>query len=248
MSSISRDVSGAASTKKNREYYDEFSKTYERERHQGYHALLDQMELVEALPWCRGADVLEVGCGTGLILREITPVAKTAVGLDISRQMLAGARDRGLDVLQGSASQLPFADGSFDMVVSFKVLAHVREIQKAMDEMVRVTRPGGRLILEFYNPRSLRYLGKKVRSGMISETTSEAAVYTRWDTIGDLQKLLPPSVTLERVRGLRIFTPFAFIHKVPVLGAVLAGMEKMAVGGPLRRFGGFMVLHLHKQA
>lgn len=245
---MSKEAPGAevSGKKGNREYYDEFSKIYEKERHQGYHALLDQMELAEALPWCQGVDVLEVGCGTGLILREIAPVAKTAVGLDISRKMLAQARDRGLNVLQGSAHRLPFADESFDTVVSFKVLAHVREIQEAMDEMVRVTKPGGRLILEFYNPRSLRYLGKKVRSGMISEITSEAAVYTRWDTLASLTKLLPPGVTLEKVRGLRIFTPFAQMHKIPGLRGILARMEKGAVGGPLRHFGGFMVLHLHK--
>ena len=89
--------------KDNRSYYDDFASWYERERHHGYHAMLDELQVGIARPLCLGGDVLEVGCGTGLILKEIEPFARSAVGLDISPGMLrhadspaAGREDKSL--------------------------------------------------------------------------------------------------------------------------------------------------------
>ena len=57
---------------------------------------LSSTDTVRAIePLCAGADVLEVGCGTGLILKRVAPVARRAVGLDISPNMLERARERG---------------------------------------------------------------------------------------------------------------------------------------------------------
>src|SRR6188472_1855648 len=115
-----------------RAYYDDFSTGYERERHRGYHALLDELELGVVDPLVRGAEVLEVGCGTGLILEKLARTARRAEGVDLSPGMLDLARKRGLDVREGSATELPYADDSFDVVLSFKVLAHVPEIERAL--------------------------------------------------------------------------------------------------------------------
>ena len=84
---------------------------------------------------------------------------------------------------------MPFKDASFDTLYSFKVLAHVEDIDRALREFVRVTRPGADLVLEFYNRRSLRYLIKRATNpGSISAQTTEAAVYTRWDTLAVPQR------------------------------------------------------------
>src|SRR5262245_29395849 len=148
----------SASDADNRAYYDDFSHGYERERGRGYHQLLDDLEMSIVSPLARGRRVLEIGCGTGLILERIAREARSASGIDLSPGMLQTARARGLDVTLASATQLPFSDSSFDLVCSFKVLAHVPEIERALSEAARVTRPGGQLVLEFYNPWSLRYL------------------------------------------------------------------------------------------
>src|ERR1700728_2483987 len=146
-----------------RAYYDEFSVAYERHRHdpRGYHALLDGLEVELTERYGSGRDVLECGCGTGLLLERIARFARTAKGIDLSPGMLELARGRGLDVREGSVTQLPFDDASFDVTCSFKVLAHVPEIGKALAEMARVTRPGGAVIAEFYNPLSLRGIAKR---------------------------------------------------------------------------------------
>ena len=71
----------------NQGYYDEFSAGYEKRRHHGYHALIDRLEVAATLPYASGARVLEAGCGTGLILKEVAPLARRAVGLDLSTGM-----------------------------------------------------------------------------------------------------------------------------------------------------------------
>ncbi|MEP7120999.1 MAG: methyltransferase domain-containing protein, partial [Byssovorax sp.] len=97
-----------------RAYYDEFAARYEagRDGHDpgGYHDLVDDLEVDLVERYGGGRDVLEVGCGTGLLLRRIARFAASARGIDLSPGMLAQARERGLDVVEGSATQLPFPD------------------------------------------------------------------------------------------------------------------------------------------
>src|SRR5262245_4442602 len=109
-----------------RAYYDEFSQRYEDKRGGrepgGYHDLIDDLEVDLVARHATGKDVLEVGCGTGLLLERFAKFAKSAKGVDLSPGMLEKARGRGLDVAEASASELPFEAGSFDVACSFKVL------------------------------------------------------------------------------------------------------------------------------
>ena len=230
--------------KDNKSYYDDFASWYERERHHGYHAMLDRLQVGIVRPMAINRDVLEVGCGTGLILKEVAPFARTAVGVDISPGMLGHARRRGLNVVVGSATDLPFPDGSFDTVYSFKVLAHVQHIRRAMDEVSRVLRPGGRAALEFYNRHSLRYAIKMLkRPNAVSETTNDHDVFTRYDTLADVRGYLPESLQIQDIHGIRVVTPFAQVHTVPVLGQAVRLVEAVARDAKgVRRLGGFMVV------
>ena len=139
---------------RSRGYYNAFAAQYEDDRHHGYHHWLDERSADLVRTYAADSEVLEVGCGTGLILNRVAPIARRAVGLDLSPGMLQVARARGLDVIEGTATQLPFEDATFDLVYSFKVLAHVPDLAQAFTEMARVVRPGGRLVLEFYNRQS----------------------------------------------------------------------------------------------
>jgi ubiquinone/menaquinone biosynthesis C-methylase UbiE len=238
-----------ASLEQNRVYYDDFSAWYERERGRGYHRMLDDIEVDIVAPYARGARVLELGCGTGLILGRIAAMAKHAEGIDLSEGMIDKARARGLNVRVGSVTDLPYEDASFDVVYSFKVLAHIPDIAKAIAEAARVTRPGGTMILEFYNPYSLRYLAKKIAGPQpISEGRTEADVYTRWDAPNVIPRLLPAGVSPVRYHGVRVLTPAAFVHRVPVLRDVLARAEHIVADSPLRWFGGFFVAVLERTA
>ena len=234
----------------NRSYYDEFAGWYERERGRGYHQMLDDLEVALVERYGRGGDVLEAGCGTGLILERIAGFARSARGIDLSGGMLARAHARGLEVAQASVTALPYRDDSFDVVCSFKVLAHVSEIETALGEMARVTRPGGHVLAEFYNTRSLRYLVKRLKPPTaISEGSDDEAVFTRYDSAARFRSYLPSSLEWQTVRGVRIATPVAALHRVPLVGLLLGGVERALADAPVARgFGGFLIAVARKRA
>lgn len=237
----------ARSTQK---YYDRFSETYERERHHGYHRLIDELEIELVQRYGAGRDVLEAGCGTGLLLRETRRFARSAVGIDLSRGMLAAAQERGLHVMQGSVTHVPLPSASVDLVYSMKVLPHVPPIREALTELARLVRPGGHLLLEFYNPWSFRYLAKRFGGpAPIAAGTTDHDVYTRYDTLEQAKGYLPAGVTLVAVRGVRVLTPTSGIFRFPGLGALFTRAERAACDLPgFRNFGGFLVLVARKQA
>lgn len=100
-----------------------------------------------------GERILDVGCGTGLLLERLRRVAPDVrlAGVDPVPEMLALARRRlpapAVDLREAAAERLPFGDGSFDAVVSASVFHYIRQPEVALAEMGRVLRPGGRLVL-----------------------------------------------------------------------------------------------------
>jgi len=236
-----------------RAYYNEFAESYERHRRPnavaGYHALVDDLEVELCARYGRDKEILECGCGTGLILERVAPWSARAVGIDLSPGMLEVARSRGLEVQEGSVTDLPFEDASFDVTCSFKVLAHVPDIGRALKEMARVTRPGGVILAEFYNPVSLRGLAKRFGpAGKISDRTRESAVYTRFDAPWILPKILPPGCRVETARGIRIVTPVAAVMRVPGVREVFRRAERFLCDSPAAIFGGFYIAVIRKSS
>lgn len=236
-----------------RSYYDAFSRHYDDERggrrKGGYHDLLDDLEVGLVERWARDRDVLEVGCGTGLLLERFARFARRAEGVDLSPGMLAHARARGLDVREGSATALPYPDDSFDVVCSFKVLAHVEDIDRAIAEMFRVTRPGGVVIAEFYNRASLRAVAKRIAGARaIADGKDESSVFVRLDSVDEMVARFPRDAERVDARGIRIVTPAAFALRVPVLRDAVRFAEHALADGPLKRFAGFYALVYRKRA
>jgi SAM-dependent methyltransferase len=111
---------------------------------------------IELLELARGQSVLDVGCGTGPELpglAEIVGPGGRVVGLDRSAALLEVARGRELagrgptELVLGDAAALPFGDGEFDACRADRTLQHLAEPVTALEEMVRVTRPSGRVVV-----------------------------------------------------------------------------------------------------
>lgn len=235
-----------------RAYYDDFAAGYEDERRpndpHGYHAMIDDLEIEVVRRYGTGKDVLECGCGTGLLLERIAMFARHATGIDLSPGMLAKAHARGLDVREASVTEIPFPDASFDVTCSFKVLAHVEAIERAFSEMARVTRPGGVVLAELYNPVSLRGLVKRLGpAGRVSASAREDAVFTRFDTPWVAARYIPAGTRIEARWGVRIVTPAAVAMRVPGLRRVLGRLEHRLAPTWAAYFAGFHVLVLRKE-
>jgi demethylmenaquinone methyltransferase/2-methoxy-6-polyprenyl-1,4-benzoquinol methylase len=158
-----------------------------------------------------GAQVLDVGCGTGDLIMDFArrlPGLK-GEGLDFSAGMLARAKakDRwNLHFTQGSALQLPYADHSFDAVVSAWVLRSITDPQRFFSEMARTAKPGAKvLVLELTRPQHAwqRLLYWPVLNlyvpalGRLLSGHNDGYRYLR-DTI---KAFPPPSQTLETMRA-----------------------------------------------
>jgi len=123
---------------------------------------VDQLQvnktLVDTLAPVMGEHILEVGCGSGVLCRQIAPAVVPGgkiTGVDISTEFLKiarsyAARTKLSDCIQwgaGQAEVLPFHDAIFDGVFAARLLLHVSDPQTVLNEMLRVVRPGGRVVV-----------------------------------------------------------------------------------------------------
>lgn len=103
------------------------------------------------IPGNEPLDALDAGCGTGFLSLELAARGHRVTGVDFAPAMLAAARSKAADaglvvrLEEGDAEQLPFAAGSFDLVISRHVLWTLPHPEAAIDEWIRVLRPGARL-------------------------------------------------------------------------------------------------------
>ncbi len=112
-----------------------------------------------------GLRVLEVACGRGGFVRLLANAGAVVTGCDFSGAALHATRLKlctngqppPVTLVQGDAQHLPFADGSFDVLVSCETIEHLPDVQAALREMHRVTRPGGKLFLT--TPNYFNFMG-----------------------------------------------------------------------------------------
>lgn len=124
--------------------------------------------LLDRVPVGATDRLLEVGCGEGGNLRLMETVPKGAVGVDFSHAKVAWARRHiaGAQFVCADAGRLPFGDESFDVILCRDVLHHVMDKAGVLDEMLRVCRAFGRIVIIEPNGRSpiMWLLGLLVRA------------------------------------------------------------------------------------
>jgi ubiquinone/menaquinone biosynthesis C-methylase UbiE len=103
-------------------------------------------EVMDLLGDLRGARVLDAGCGTGHFSLPLAAV-NAVTGIDISAEMLAFARAKGLIPVRAAAEALPFSDGVFDVVLAASVIQLIPDGAAFVRELLRVVKPGGRVVI-----------------------------------------------------------------------------------------------------
>lgn len=111
------------------------------------------------LEHCPRGRALDVGCGTGALAARLAGAGYEMAGADPSAGMLAVLRERTshVEAVEAPGSALPFPDGRFDLVLTVATLHHIADpgdVRRTLAEMVRVARPGGRVLVWDHNPRN----------------------------------------------------------------------------------------------
>lgn len=104
----------------------------------------------ELVPRATGSDMVlvDIGCGAGVLAPHVTGLGYRHVGVDIVPGSVAIARERGVEAVVGDARDIPLRDGCADVVVAGEVLEHVTDLERVLDEAIRVLRPGGTLVID----------------------------------------------------------------------------------------------------
>ena len=193
--------------------------------------------------------ILENGCGVGMYVEHLAPYAAQVIGLEYDLQRAAEAHGRSTLVLNAAGERLPFPNNSFDLILSHEVLEHVQDDAQAVSEMLRVLRPGGRVVVfvpnrgypfethgvywrgryRFGNIPLVNYLPRQIRDRL--------APHVRVYGSADLGKLFN-GLPVRFIQRTIIFGAYDnIIARRPRLGNVLRSVLQALEATPLRYLG-----------
>ncbi len=209
-----------------------------------------RLELMRRFVRLEAARVLVDGCGIGMYVEAIRAFTSEVHGLDIEEAYLREAQARGLRLLVAAAAEaLPYPDNTFDVVLSHEVIEHVADDRRAVAEMVRVLRPGGRILLfcpnrwfpfethghywrgryHFGNTPLINYLPDPLRNRLAPHVRAYS---------GRALRRLFAGLPVRIVYHTRIFPAFDRIaRRHPRLGGLLRRVADLLEHTPLNRLG-----------
>jgi len=136
--------------------------------------------ILDLLRPVRGEQILDAGCGTGVFTGDVVLAGATVVGLELSFPMLVRAGENlsgsPFFMIQGDMSNLPFADQVFDKSVSVTAIEFIKDPRAAVNELFRVTRRGGRIVVATLNSLS-PWVERRRRSGEEGHSLFREAVF-----------------------------------------------------------------------
>jgi len=127
-------------------HYDEAYARYE-DRHPGFWNDIRGQKVLGMLEPRVDDSILEIGCNTGWLVRKLMGYSKNVVGIDVNAAGLRIARMQNLACMD--VAHMGFPDSSFDKIICLHTIEHVREIDKAFQEMSRVLKPMGVILLVY---------------------------------------------------------------------------------------------------
>jgi 2-polyprenyl-3-methyl-5-hydroxy-6-metoxy-1,4-benzoquinol methylase len=173
--------------------------------------------VLEHLPPVNGLRILEIACGRGGFSRLLASQGAVMLGCDFSNKALQIAKQKHgndarthLDLVQADAGDLPFANESFDVVISCETIEHVPDPKRALIEMARVSRCAGRLFLttpNYFNAMGLYYVYATLRGKRATPGSDQPY---------DRPFLFPRIRSLLKEAGWRILDSDGTVHQFPI--------------------------------
>lgn len=193
--------------------------------------------------------VLENGCGVGMYIEHVKPYGGVVVGLEYDYERARQAHQRARHILCSAGEFLPFPEGTFDLILSHEVLEHVEDDRAAVEQMLRVLCPGGRMVVfvpnrgypfethgiywrgryHFGNIPLVNYLPRRWRDRL----APHVRVYTQAD-LASLFAGLPVRV-IERTVVFGAYDNI--IARLPRAGAILRTLLQALEKTPIKIFG-----------
>jgi ubiquinone/menaquinone biosynthesis C-methylase UbiE len=151
-------MSGEILKNKVTEYYDEVAKDYMHDRESEYGFEIQKKHIFEMIGDVdgKGRKAVDIGCGSGLLTRELVSRGYEVCGIDVSEKMIENAmlilKEQNIDksrvhYLLGDIENLSFPDNYFDIIISIGVLGSLPSYRKALNEIYRVLKPEGLAII-----------------------------------------------------------------------------------------------------
>lgn len=192
------------------------------------------------LAHCPRGSGLDVGCGTGTLAARLVAAGLRMTGADPSTGMLEVMRRRAPEVaaVEASGTALPFADDSFDLVLTVAALHHIADagaVRQTLGEMTRVATPGGRIIVWDHNPRNpyWRHLMARVpqdtgderlvpEAEVLAGLRAAGARILRSDQLGVVPDFTPPRALYAAAQLERVFERVPVLHRLAAHNVILA--------------------------
>ena len=195
-----------------------------------------------------GTEVLDVGCGTGLLGTFLGQRGATVTGIDISAPMLEQfarqSQGKNTRLVRGSAVHLPFQDNSFDLVTAHRFLQHFPNWTSILKEMARCCRQEGIIMFNLFNRNHREWAKENKRNDFQSPFSSEEHCYRKNENIQFAIDVAPEQIhDLARSLKLSVVSihPYCLLDKNQIIGYSL-GTDKA------REFDALFHEHLKKSA
>jgi SAM-dependent methyltransferase len=141
------------------QFYESSDRYYQTVRKQPHDYFSEYLKFVSFYV-AHHSHVLDIGCATGQSTYLLKSVNYCATGLDGSSRFISFAKKKfpRIDFVQADLRKLPFKNNYFDAVASYNTLEHVKDVDKCLFEIVRVTRPGGKILINSPNLLSIKLI------------------------------------------------------------------------------------------
>jgi SAM-dependent methyltransferase len=193
--------------------------------------------------------ILEDGCGVGMYVEHLSPFGGTVIGLEYDFERAAEAGTNSPHIVNAAGESVPLPSGTFDLILSHEVLEHVQDDRAALQEMIRVLKPGGRIVLFVPNRgypfethgiywKGKYHFGNKLFVNYLPYTLRDKlAPHVRVYSKKDLERLFA-DLPVRFIERTTIFGAYDnIIARFGPLGKVLRGILQFLERTPLKLFG-----------